>query len=169
MKNLGLVGLILLGVLISVIVDRGVAQQSSASNYVLATEIAALKVQVASQERRIATLEQRLANVAARTNTTPAPAKTNPAPAKTPPAPAKPPAAPPKWHNPANWERIEWSMSRQQVEIILGTPTKRERDEYGEISAFVYEGNVPGSGYVVGRVEFVGEKVRSVGVLKPDF
>ena len=60
------------------------------------------------------------------------------------------------WHKESNWKKIKRGMSRQQVEAILGKPTRV--DEYSGVALF-YEGEVAGSGYVVGVIKLWDNRV----------
>lgn len=61
-------------------------------------------------------------------------------------------AKPDAWHYMNNWGQIKQGMSHEQVESILGKPTKRSVNSINYVKMY-YQGNVQGSGYVSGYIE----------------
>lgn len=152
MKNNYWIGgtLIFLGA--SFVVWTGVGQgQSSVTLDSLNRQVQTLQTTVQNQERRIAALEQKLSQVSP-------PSQPSQNPSTIPPSSTQP-AQQPGWHLPANWARIQRGMSRQQVEAILGKPA-RVRD-FASITLY-FEGEVAGSGFVLGTVELFDGRVVTV-------
>ena len=61
------------------------------------------------------------------------------------------------WHDPPAWRKVRRGMTHQQVIVILGNPTSISG--VGDSADYVYEGEVPGSGYVKGVVNFLNNRV----------
>lgn len=151
MKNRYWIGAGLFVLVGSILAWTGFGQsQSSVTLDSLNRQVQTLQTTVQNQERRIAALEQKV-NQAARPS--------QPAQNST-PRPTAPATQRPGWHSASNWQRIQSGMSQQQVEAILGKPTKIE--ELVVTKKLFYEGQVAGSGYVVGLVRMYERRVESV-------
>ena len=126
-----------------------IANAQTGSVAALTREVDALKEIVQQQSRRIEALERTLATLTGQSTT--------------PSASSRPRQTPGGFKNPSNWDQLKNGMSRQQVIAILGRPTSQS--EFG--LRLLYEGDIPGSGFVSGYVAVIDN--RMIGYGKPVF
>lgn len=149
MKNRCWISGALVAVVGLTLIWAGVGQsQSNLSLDSLNRELQTLRTTVQNQERRIVALEQKLAQ----TPNTSQPSQSAP----TAPASPQQTGQVPGWQLPANWARLQRGMSEQQVVAILGNPTSIVDGTHRKI---YYEGEVAGSGFVVGYVQFYEKRL----------
>lgn len=127
----------------------------------LRNDLRQLTERVAAQEKRIANLEQYV-DANGSSDKAPAAQDAQPIHGRT-----QSNQNPPLWHNPANWRKVAVGMTQQQVLVILDKPTSV--GDYGNYVAYIYEGEVVGSGYVKGSVNFFGNRVGYGGIDVPVF
>ena len=65
------------------------------------------------------------------------------------------------WKRPESWLKLQNGMTPQQVQLVLGSPT-RTQSNIKDAVFWYYEGTVQGSGSVRGRVYFIDGAVSMV-------
>lgn len=65
------------------------------------------------------------------------------------------------WKDPTQWWQLKAGMAPGQVRAILGEPGRVDKTMYG-CRLWTYKGIVPGTGEVVGSIEFTSGRVRVI-------
>ena len=73
----------------------------------------------------------------------------------------------PRWHQKANWERVNKGMLEVEILSILGTPTKKKRLVFTSQKSIHYEIQFPDRGMISGHIKFLN--TRATEIVPPDF